>query len=269
MQLSHLLMSNCLRRQFRDISKTRYLLSLGVLLIASSAAFACEPVLPFMQVMVPALALSRSTIVLVAAVILKSVLFAMFESGLPRLAAAWRMFLGNVLTSFIGLLVAVMIASWPVWIVGAPLAFLFCWMPARRLVKQAPLLWFGKRSPAALAAIMTAAFLASCSLFMVGQEAISAHQLLLYWVLKVSAIFLALIASVGLTTIWEEWAIWRLSSRPAGRGFFASVLRANLYVLILVMAVPAALILPKRLKSPEFLAKRHVVNTDKADRSLR
>jgi hypothetical protein len=173
------------------------------------------------------------------------------------------MFLGNVLTSFIGLLVAVMIASGPVWIVGAPLAFLLCWMPVRRLVQQAPLLWFGRRSPATLAGIMTAAFLASCILFMVGQEAISTHQLLLYWTLKVTAIFLALCASVGLTTIWEEWAIWRLSSRPAGRVFFASVLRTNLYVLILVMAVPATLILPKRLKSPDYLAKRQIQQCEK------
>lgn len=235
-----------------------HLLSLGLLLGASCPAFACEPVLPFMQVMVPALALSRSILVLIGAVIVKSALFAMFESGLPRLAAAWRMFLGNLLPSFIGVLVGVMIASGPVWIVGAPLAFLLCWLPARRLVKQSPLPWFGKRSPAALAAIMTAAFLASCILFMVGQEAISAHQLLLQWTIKMAAILLALFASVGLTTIWEEWAIWRLSSRPAGRGFFPSVLRTNLYVLILVMAVPAALILPKRLKSPNFLAKRHI-----------
>jgi hypothetical protein len=111
---------------------------------------------------------------------------------------------------------------------------------------------------------MTGALLASCVLFTVGQTAISTHQLLLYWVIKVVAIFLALFASVGLTTIWEEWAIWRLSSRPAGVGFFPSVLRTNLYVLILVMAVPAALILPKRLKSPDFLAKRHVPSSDSA-----
>jgi hypothetical protein len=104
---------------------------------------------------------------------------------------------------------------------------------------------------------------------MVAQEAITTHQLPLYWTLKVTAIFLALLASVGLTTIWEEWAIWQLSSRPAGRRFFASVLRTNLYVLILVMAVPAALILPKRLKSPDFLAKRQVAGTGKAARSLR
>src|SRR5208283_6116114 len=90
----------------------------------------------------------------------------------------------------------------------------------------------------------------------VGQEAITSHHLMLYWSIKILAIFLALLASVTLTTVWEEWVIWRLSSRPDGAGFFGTVLRTNLYVLVLVMAVPAVLILPKRLRSPDFLAKR-------------
>ena len=78
---------------------------------------------------------------------------------------------------------------------------------------------------------------------------------MLYWIIKLAAIFLALLASVTLTTVWEEWVIWRLSSRPGGAGFFGSVLRTNLYVLVLVMAIPAVLMLPKRLKSPDFLAE--------------
>jgi hypothetical protein len=111
-------------------------------------------------------------------------------------------------------------------------------------------------SGAGIAGIMTSALLASCILFMVGQGAIRTHQLALYWIIKVVAIFLALLASVTLTTIWEEWVVWRMSSRPEGKGFFVSVLRTNLYVLVLVMVVPAVLILPKRLKSPDFLANR-------------
>jgi hypothetical protein len=194
--------------------------------------------------MVPALALTGSIFVLAAAVIVKSVLFAVFERRLPRLRAAWRMFLGNVLTSFVGLLVAVMIASGAgMWLVGVPLVCILCWLPARRLVKVAPVAWLTRTSPAGL-------------LFMVGQGAIRSHQLTLYWLIKLIAIFLALLASVTLTTVWEEWVVWRLSSRPGGKGFFVSVLRTNLYVLVLVMVVPAALILPKRLKSPDFLAKR-------------
>ena len=234
----------------------RFLLLAASLLVASPA-LACEPVVPFMQVMVPALALTGSIFVLVAAVIVKSVLFAVFERRLPRLRAAWRMFLGNVLTSFVGLLVAVMIASGVgVWLVGVPLVCILCWLPSRRLVRVAPVAWLARTSPAGLAGMMTSALLASCILFMVGQGAIRSHQLTLYWIIKLIAIFLALLASVTLTTVWEEWVVWRLSSRPEGKGFFVSVLRTNLYVLVLVMVVPAALILPKRLKSPDFLAKR-------------
>src|SRR6266581_2639296 len=147
------------------MTRTRHLLALSSLLIAASPALACEPVVPFMQVMAPAIALSRSLLVLAVAVILKSALFAIFESRLSRFLAAWRMFLGNVLTSLIGLLVALMIANGPVWIIGAPLVFLLCWMPARRLVKEAPVPCLARRSPATLAGIMTGAFLASCILF--------------------------------------------------------------------------------------------------------
>lgn len=228
---------------------------LVAMLTVAGRAQACEPVLPFIQVVAPTLALSGSMLVLAVAVVVKSALFAFFERRLPSLAAAWRMFLGNVLTSLVGVLVAGMIGSGPLWLVGVPLVWLLCWLPSRRLVKAAPLAWLSRTSPAVLAVIMTSALLASCILFGVGQVAIMAHQLLLYWIMKLVAIFLALLASVTLTTVWEEWVIWRLS-RPEGAGYFVSVLRTNLYVLVLVMAVPAVLILPKRLKSPDFLAKR-------------
>jgi hypothetical protein len=80
---------------------------------------------------------------------------------------------------------------------------------------------------------------------MAGRGAIETHQLMLYWIIKVAAIFLALFASITLTTVWEEWVVWRLSSRPEGHGFFASVLSTNLYVLVLVMAVPLCSFSPR------------------------
>jgi hypothetical protein len=246
------------------------ILALILMSLVAKPMLACEPVVPFMQVMMPALALSGSILVLAMAVVLKSVLFAVFERRLARPAAAWRMFLGNVLTSFVGLLVAVMIASAPsFWLIGAPLVCALCWLPARRLVKAAPLPWLARRSPTALAGVMTGAMVASCILFMAGQGALETHQHVLYWIIKLAAIFLALLASMTLTTVWEEWAIWRLSSRPEGTGFFASVLRANLYVLLFVMAVPAVLILPKRLHSPDFLAHRHNAAVNQASASAR
>lgn len=238
--------------------RSHRLLLLGVLILKANPAVACEPVVPFMQVMVPALALSGSMLILALAVVLKSILFAVFERRLSRLDAAWRMFLGNVFTSFVGLLVAVMIASSPsIWLIGVPLAYCLCWLPSRRLVEAAPLAFFSQISPLALAGVLTGTLVASCILFMAARGPLLAHQLLLYWIIKLVAIFLALIASMTLTTVWEEWVIWQLSSPPEGTRFFASALRANLYVLLFVMVVPAVLILPKRLHSPDFLAQRH------------
>jgi hypothetical protein len=235
------------------MSKKHRFLVLAVPLIVARPALACEPVVPFMQVMAPALAFSGSILVLAAAVVAKSALFAVFERRLPHFRGAWRMFVGNVLTSIVGLLVTVMIASAPgIWFVGVPVVCLLCWLPSRRLVKLAPLAWLARITPAVLAGIMTGTLLASCVLFMAGQTAIELHQPITYWIIKLVAISLALLASVTLTTVWEEWVIWRLSSRPEGIGFFGSVLRANLYILVLVMAVPAVLIFPKRLKSPDF-----------------
>jgi hypothetical protein len=116
--------------QFR--SRRFQLLVLLLIAFTAKPTLACEPVVPFMQVMVPTIALSGSMLVLAAAVVLKSVLFAFFERRLPRVRAAWRMFLGNILTSFVGLLVAVMIASAPsFWLIGAPLVCVLCWLPTR------------------------------------------------------------------------------------------------------------------------------------------
>src|SRR5258708_39864968 len=195
------------------------ILALILMALAAKPTLACEPVVPFMQVMVPALALSGSILVLAAAVVLKSVLFALFEPRLPRLRAAWRMLLGNVLTSFVGLLVAVMIASSPsFWLIGAPFVCALCWLPTRRLVKAAPLPWLARRSPAALAGAMTGAMLASCILFMAGRGALETHQHALYWIIKLAAIVLALLASLTLNHCLGRMGHLATEFTPGGHG---------------------------------------------------
>src|SRR5947208_2874463 len=76
-------------------------------------------------------------------------------------------------------------------------------------------------------------------------------------VLAMAVVLKSVLFAVFERRLTRPAAAWRLFSRPEGTVFFASVLRANLYVLLLVIAVPAVLILPKRLKSPDFIAKRH------------
>ena len=158
-------------RCYRLLGLTAVLLTVGI------RAQACEPVVPFIQAVAPALALSGSLLVLAAAVVVKSALFAAFERRLSRLRAAWLMFLGNVLTSFVGLITAAMIGSGAAWFIGVPVVFLLCWLPSRRLVKVVPRAWFAPSSPAGLAAIMTVTLLGSCILFAVSRGAIQTHQL--------------------------------------------------------------------------------------------
>ena len=82
------------------------------------------------------------------AVVVKSVLFSVFERRLPHRSAGWRMCLGNILTSLAGLLVAAMIASAAgIWLIGIPLVCFLCLLPSRRLVKVAPLAWLVRTSP--------------------------------------------------------------------------------------------------------------------------
>ena len=239
---------------------TRFI-GLLLFLLCCPRTWACEPVIPFIMTTVPALGLG-SLWVLAAAVAVKCILFARFEPRLPAGRAAWGMLVGNVLTTFVGFVVAVLIGSSPdpmIWMIAAPFVFALCWVPARRVIEEPRIP--SPTSRAAVAVLLAFAFFASCYLFLFGQVAIDTRQMALYWLIKIIAIAIALFASVALTTVWEEWTVWRLSSRSQGVSFFPTVLRANLYTLILVLLVPAAINLPKRLHSPDFLVKRHIVTT--------
>jgi hypothetical protein len=209
-----------------------------------------------MQAMMP-WSLVGSGTVLLAVVLLKSALFAVFEKRLPRIRAALVMFLGNIVSSVVGVIAAGIIGSAVLWLLGVPIVILLCVAPAHRLIRRAPIPWLARRSPASLAALMTLMFCASCVLFAVTMY--WGGSLAWYWVVKLAAVYLALGASIALTTIWEEWVVWRLSGLPGDTEFFSPVLRTNLCVLLFVMAISAAVMLPKRLKSPDFLALRQPV----------
>lgn len=237
----------------------RFVFLAAVLLAAGVPAHACEPVVPFIYTVAPLFgfsAASGSAVVLLVVVAAKSVLFAFFERRIPRIRAAALMFLGNVLTSIIGVLVA-SIGSGAGWI-GLGIVAVSGWLPSRRLAEVAPRKWFMPTSRVSAAILITGSLLASLVLFAAAQGAIYSHAMAAYWAIKLLAIFLALLASITLTTAWEEWVIWRYS-RDRSIEYFEPVLRTNLYVLLLLMTVGAAIMLPKRLKSPDFLVSAGAV----------
>ena len=233
-----------------------YLLGIACCIVVGSPTLACEPVVPFIQVVAPALSLTGSASALALVVGGKSLLFALLAKQIPKVRAALFMFVGNVLTSIVGVIAAVMLGSPAIWLVSIPVVFGLAWLPARRLVAAPPRPWFGRQLPWEIAFLMTVGLAGSCFLFMLGQAAIGSNRLALYWVVKLAAVYLALIASITLTAVWEEWVIWKLASSPEGVAFFGPVLRTNLYTLLVVMAIGAVLMLPKRLASPDFLVKR-------------
>jgi hypothetical protein len=76
-------------------------------------------------------------------------------------------------------------------------------------------------------------------------------SVLLYWVLKLAYLYPALIASLGWTTLREEWLVSRrVRSEDAQPSCYGSVLRANLAMPLLVGAAAVAA-LPKRLAAPD------------------
>ena len=225
-------------------------LAIVSILIAMPAS-ACEPIVPMMYVIGGPLIVTKSLAILIAAVVVKCALFALFQKQINRGWAALFMFLGNILTTIVGVLAMLMLTSPQLFIIGIPVVFLLCWIPARRIPQLVPQRRF---SAGGAAALMTAGLILSCVLFLVAQGAIYKNEYALYWAIKLVAVYAAMIVSIALTSLWEEWVVWKLSRRPpADRAFVAPVLRANLYTILLVMLYAAVQVIPERLKSPNFL----------------
>jgi hypothetical protein len=226
-----------------------FVLLLGVY----ATAYACEPVIPMMFALGGPILLTRSLVMLAAAVLLKCALFAVFQKEISFPLAGLFMFLGNILSTIGGLLVGLMMTSPGIVVVVLPIVFLLCWLPARRVHTIIPR-WHLRSYVVAL--IMTVGLLASLFLFMSAQSAAAHFDLVGYWIAKLAAVYVAIIISMALSALWEEWVIWKMSRRPAeDNGFIKPVVRANLYTMLAVMLYGAILIMPERMRSNDFLVK--------------
>ena len=226
----------------------------AVVLASCIPAQACEPILPFIKVVGGPATLLNSGLLLLAAIAIKSILFSLFQKRLSFLHAAFLMLAGNIFTTFIGVLAAAMIGSGPILFLGFFIVWALCVIPARRFLVGIKRPWLKKFSPLGFAGVMASALVASCILFGLSTIFADSKHLLIYWIWKLIAVYLALIASIFLTAFWEEWVIWKLSRCPTDyTGYVKPVLRANLAVLLCVMIFAAAKALPGRLKSPNHL----------------
>lgn len=232
-----------------------------IFLVAAFFAFggtaqACEPILPFVKVVGGPGMLTNSLVILLAAVALKSIIFSCLQKRLSFVHALLLMLAGNVFTTGIGFIAAAMIGSGPIMLFGGLIVWPLCVMPARRILAVVKIPWLKPFSSAGLAAVMALALVVSCILFAISATFIDSNHLIVYWIWKLAAVYVALIVSILMTAFWEEWVIWKLSRCPADyTGFVQPVIRANLIVLLCVMLFAAGVTLPQRLKSPNYLVK--------------
>jgi hypothetical protein len=178
-------------------------------------------------------------------------IFAYYEPTLSKGRALWVIGLANVVTTFVGFFVMFAL-SMPPLLFLLPLLYGLTYYPMQRLAPRMPSPWLGPNFLSILALLL---FLASYSLFYLARAQLApGGSLLLYWLLKLAYIYPALVASLGLTTLWEEWLVSRWAPSVEGQpSFYGSVLRANLVMLLLILGLAAVATLPRRLATPGFL----------------
>jgi hypothetical protein len=240
----------------------KIILFVAAIFAFSETAYACEPVLPFMKVVAGPAMLMGSWVLLFAVVLIKSIIFSFSQKRLRFFHALLLMLLGNVLTTIIGVIAAAMIGSGPIIVMGFFVVWMLCIIPAKRFLAAIKNPWLKRFTPMGFAALMAFALVISCILFAASD--IFMDHFVIYWIWKLVAVYLALIVSIVLTAFWEEWVVWRFSRCPADyAGYVQPVIRANLIALFCIMLFAAIVMLPQRLKSPNFLVSlRSVPHTN-------
>lgn len=225
-----------------------------VWLAAPATAWGCEPILPLARAMGGPAWMGESVLWLAAAVIIKCVVFMRLERRLTWTQAVGFLVAGNVLSTLVGVLVAVAASGIAAFCIGLPLIYALSVSPAGRLVGisgREPVRGF---NPMFVALAAPALLVVTWVLFAVAQGFLNAEQLPLYWATKLAYLLIALLVSLGLTTFWEEWVVARLAGRAGHPGnFLVPVFRAN-YVALAVVALGAAVrVMPARLRGEHFL----------------
>lgn len=214
------------------------------------AAFACEPIIPLTILFgVPLYSLF-------GIVILKAIGFACIERSIPVIKAVLFVLAANLFSSLIGILLTMAAAAPTSLFFVLPFVYGVSITPAKRLIQLNQGGRFAGQSPYALAAIITGLYFLTFVLFGISRTQLDS-SLTFYWSLKYLYVLTALSVSIFLTTLWEEWVIAKLSRSK--RNFIFSVLKVNLVSFLLIMAVLAAIALPKRFHSKDFLIQNSTV----------
>jgi hypothetical protein len=237
----------------------------------SGSAHACEPIIPLAQLIAGPGFVAASVLWWTVAVGSKCVAFALLEKRLSRAEAAWCLLVGNLISTIPGILVGAAAANPPVMVLGLPLVFVMSLLPARRLshhlaCQDPP----RNLPPFAVAGLCTLGVVGTWILFIAAAAALGQRSYFSYWALKYAYVTVAMAISLGLTVLWEEAVVARLTAaRHPGANYLSTVLRANYVAFGLVLAIAAVQMLPQRWGKPGFVTGQWVLTLlQDADSSL-
>ena len=213
------------------------------------------PSIPLAQLFAGAFLFGSSTSNIVYSLCMKAFIFAFFARSLFWGEAVVLMLLASVVSLFVSVCLSYA-AMMPLMILFfLPVMYLLAHTPAQRLTASPVFRFIKNQSVHAIAMWGVYLFVATWLVFGMAQMSYGKFDLL-YLMLRVFYVYGALVLSIGLTTLWEEWAIaglWRKrlkwitnDHKFQYNSFLYPVFKANVISLLIVM-VSAALI---QLQSP-------------------
>jgi len=218
--------------------------------IAPTGCFACEPIVPMAMLysgttLFGAIAL-KSAIGLLLAVLIKCLVF-YWKSDFKNVRAIGYTILANIYSTIPGILLG-MTFSVPTLIL---LAYPILLIPSHNMKEYKPFRRLGTFGSAGVLFVLMVASLFVFGAAMSAQEGPAAG----YWGLKVLYCILAVGISFIISVVCEDRVITYLYTRKykTQKSFLDAVIWANIAVFLVSFGIGAAIALPQRLASPNFL----------------
>lgn len=223
-------------------------------MLLPSAAYACQPMATLFILTQGPKFLSSTFLGLILAIVVKTVAFTLLEKKMPLAERPLPMLGGNLVSSIVGIAAGLPFAvPQPEFILASVIVLAVIGRgPMRRLMES-----WGFRGylwPLLLVVYVVLVFLGGAA-FMVGMFSLEADQYLQYWMLKFAMVAVGFPIGFTVSTLCEEWTIAWFKARSPSDYYYRSVVQANLITFLVVAGLGAAMMLPKRLASPHFLAE--------------
>ncbi len=222
------------------------------LLLIPVSAYANEPIVPLMILFVGSggLALALGSLIGFAVIVVIKCAVFLWKSDFRSWLAVLYVIIANVVSTFIGIIVASMFSSSFAFPAGVIILYFLFLVPARRIRQFKR---YSKHSVWFIAFVLLMITVFSVVIFGAMSGFMSVPYI--YWPLKVVMMIIGIGISLIISVLYEESIIAGLYKiqKKERKSFMKPVLWANIIALGALMLLGAAIALPKRFSSPDFL----------------